>query len=73
MSSNANRAGDTFWQKLIMPEEIRRMYPSAPRWDGGFRWFLARNVVDLQHYRSSTEKERIRAVLLGVRGVRLSP
>jgi hypothetical protein len=57
-----------FWQKLVMPEEKRRMCPAAPSWAGGFRWFQSHNVVDLQCYRSPVEKERIRAVLLGTNG-----
>ena len=56
---------DTLWQRLVMPEEDRRTYPAAPQWVGGFRWFRSTNVVDLQHYRSPAEKERIRVVLLG--------
>jgi hypothetical protein len=63
MSSAPNQANST-WQKLVMPEEDRRRYPSAPSWDGGFRWFRSPNIVDLQQYRSATEKERIRIVLL---------
>jgi hypothetical protein len=55
----------TLWQKFIMPEETRRLYPSAPPYDGGYRWFRSRNIVDLQDYRSPTDKERIRRVLLG--------
>jgi len=47
-----------------MPEEDRRTHPTAPSWDGGFRWFRSANIVDLQQYRSPAEKERIRAVLL---------
>jgi hypothetical protein len=49
-----------------MSEEMRRLYPSAPRWCGGYRWFQSRNVVDLQDYRSPADKERIRRMLLGV-------
>jgi len=52
------------WQRLVMPEEDKRTHPTAPPWDGGFRWFRSANIVDLQQYRSPAEKERIRAVLL---------
>ena len=52
------------WQQLTLPEEERRHYPTASSWTGGPRWFSSANVVDLQHYRSPAEKERIRAVLL---------
>jgi hypothetical protein len=65
MSSNTTRIPDTLWHKLVMSEETRRLYPSAPAWTGGFRWFESRNVVDLQNYRSPAEKERIRTVVLG--------
>lgn len=65
MSSRPKQSSKPFWQKLVMPEEDRRLYPSAPSWEGGYRWFRSANVVDLQHYRSPAEKERIRAVLLG--------
>jgi hypothetical protein len=58
---------DPLWHRLVMPEETRRTYPSAPAWDGGYRWFRSRNVVDLQSYRSPFEKERIRRVLLAKR------
>jgi hypothetical protein len=47
-----------------MAEEDRRLYPRASPWDGGYRWFRSSNVVDLQQYRSPTEKKRIRTVLL---------
>jgi hypothetical protein len=53
-----------------MSEEDKRLYPQAPSWDGGYRWFRGHNVVDLQQYRSPTEKERIRAVLLHMGGGR---
>jgi hypothetical protein len=50
-----------------MPEEDRRLYPAARAWDGRYRWFRSRNIIDLQHYRSPAEKERIRVVCLGHR------
>jgi hypothetical protein len=49
-----------------MSVEDRLLYPLAPAWDGGFRWFRSANVVDLQRYRSSAEKERIRTALLHI-------
>jgi hypothetical protein len=58
-------ANTTLWQKLIMPEETRCLYPSAPPWDGGYRWFQSPNIIDLQDYRSAIERKRIRLVLLG--------
>jgi hypothetical protein len=62
--SEPKSSSNTFWQKLVLPEEDKRAYPSAPPWDGGYRWFRSTNIIDLQHYRSDTDKERIRAVLL---------
>jgi hypothetical protein len=66
MSPNSKQ-GSTFWQKLVLPEEDRRWCRSAQPWDGGYRWFRSANVVDLQHYRSPAEKERICVVLLNMR------
>jgi hypothetical protein len=67
MSPKAKPNSNTFWQKLVMPEEDRRLYPLAPAWNGvGYRWFRSPNVVDLQHYRDQVEKERIRALLWNV-------
>jgi hypothetical protein len=67
MSPAPSNSLNTFWQRLVMSEEDRRLYPAAPSWDGGYRWFRSRNVVDLQQYRSPAEKERIRVVLLNGR------
>jgi hypothetical protein len=53
------------WQRLTLSEEERRGHPQAAPWSGGHRWFASANVVDLQHYRSPADKERIRRVLLG--------
>jgi hypothetical protein len=61
---------NSLWQKLVMPEEDRRAYPTVPAWDGGYRWFRSANIVDLQHYRSPADKDRIRQVLLNA-GLRI--
>jgi hypothetical protein len=66
MNAEPKLGPHTIWQKLVMSEEDRRLYPSAPVWDGHYRWFRSPNVIDLQHYRSPAEKKRIRAVLLCV-------
>lgn len=50
---------ETFWQKMILPEEDRRNRPVPPLWNGSYRWFRSPNIVDLWHYRSSEEKRRI--------------
>ena len=71
MSSAAPKPDDLYRQ-LTMPEEDRRAHPTAPQWAGGYRWFRSANVVDLQQYRSPTEKERICAVLLCQRLIRPS-
>jgi hypothetical protein len=55
----------SIWERLVLPEEDKRHLPGVPPWDGGYRWFKSSNVIDLQHYRSPAEKERIRANLLG--------
>jgi hypothetical protein len=59
MSSNPTKSADTFWHKLVMSEETRRLYPSAPLWNGGYRWFQSKNVIDLQNYRNPIDKARI--------------
>jgi hypothetical protein len=41
---------ERFWQRLILPEEDRRLYTSAP-WKGGYRWFRSPNIVPLEKYR----------------------
>jgi hypothetical protein len=58
---------EAFFRKFVMSEETRLLYPSPPRWSGGYRWFQSNNVVDLQDYRSPIDKERVRRVLLGGR------
>jgi hypothetical protein len=66
MSSELPADDEALWRKLLMPEEARRGHPLALPWSGGYRWFQSDNVVDLQDYRSSIEKERICRVLLGI-------
>jgi hypothetical protein len=67
MSAQPKQGSNSFWQKLVLPEEDRLAYPSAPAWDGGYRWFRSPNIVDLQSYRSPAEKDRIRTRLLNTR------
>jgi hypothetical protein len=50
-------------QRLTFAEEDRPRFTTAP-WGGEYRWFRSVNVVDLQHYRSPAEKQRICANLL---------
>jgi hypothetical protein len=48
---NQNPASDDdFRRRLTFAEEDRRRLTTAP-WTGGFRWFRAPNVVDLESYR----------------------
>jgi hypothetical protein len=61
-----NQPQRAFYRRFLMPEESRLLYPHAPAWSGGFRWFKSENVIDLQQYRTAFEKERICRVLLRV-------
>jgi hypothetical protein len=54
---------ERFLRSVTFPEEDRQQYWAKP-YDGGYRWFRSRNVVDLQNYRSPAEKARIRDVLV---------
>jgi hypothetical protein len=40
---------DTFWRKLILPQE-ERMRLGIP-WRGGYRWFKSDNIVCLEQWR----------------------
>jgi hypothetical protein len=55
--------GDNFNRRRILPEEIRRNRVPPPVFDGSFRWFTSPNIVDMWHYRSPTEKQRIIAFI----------
>jgi hypothetical protein len=66
MSSELPADDEALWRKLFLSEEARRTYPLAMPWRGGYRWFQSDNVIDLQDYRSSIEKERICRVLLRI-------
>ncbi len=42
---------ETFWQKMILPEEDRRTSLAGTRWTGiGYRWFRSENIICLEHY-----------------------
>jgi hypothetical protein len=70
MQTNENASDeddDAFLRRLIVPEEDRqRLFPKT-RWTGGYRWFRSHNVVCLERYRSSAERTRVCANLLGGR------
>jgi hypothetical protein len=53
------RGAETLWRQMILPEEDRRCQPNPPQWNGSFRWFRSANVIDLWHYRSAADKQRI--------------
>ena len=42
---------DTFWQRLILPEEDRRHLFPDMTWTGSYRWFRSENVVCIEHFR----------------------
>ena len=41
---------ESFLRKLIIPEEDRRLFTTAP-WHGGFRWFRSPNVTPIEYWR----------------------
>ena len=41
---------ETFYRKLILPEEDRDRL-NKPPWSSGYRWFRSANVICLEHYR----------------------
>ena len=50
-------------QRFVFPEEERARWTTA-KWDGSYRWFMSRNVIPLERYRSAAEWSRICAALL---------
>jgi hypothetical protein len=40
---------DTFWQKLVLPQE-ERMRLGIP-WRGGYRWFRSPNIIPIEQWR----------------------
>jgi hypothetical protein len=56
-----DQKGEAIWRKLILPEEDRN---PARLWLGSFRWFRSPNVIRLEDYRSQSEMNRVREVLL---------
>jgi hypothetical protein len=42
---------EAFWQKMVLPEEDRRVSLANTAWKGvGYRWFKSENIVCLEHY-----------------------
>jgi hypothetical protein len=48
-----NAKDEAFLQQVVIPEEDRRLFTTAPR-SGGFRWFRSPNVVPIEHWRRQT-------------------
>jgi hypothetical protein len=48
-SRRRDEDADTFWRKLVLPQE-ERMRLGIP-WYGGYRWFKSPNVVPIEKYR----------------------
>jgi hypothetical protein len=40
---------DTFWRKLVLPQE-ERMRLGIP-WRGGYRWFRSPNIIPIEQWR----------------------
>ena len=54
MEKRYSKKDETFWQKMILPEEDRL---ADTEWKGvGYRWFKSENVVCLEHYREAETK-----------------
>jgi hypothetical protein len=48
MERRFSEKDETFWQKMVLPEEDRL---ADTEWRGvGYRWFKSENVVCLEHY-----------------------
>jgi hypothetical protein len=42
---------ETFWKRVVAPEEDRALFTTA-KWEGaGYRWFKSSNIICLEHYR----------------------
>ncbi|MGA8699738.1 MAG: hypothetical protein WB689_39105 [Xanthobacteraceae bacterium] len=54
MEKRYSKKDETFWQKMILPEEDRL---ADTEWKGvGYRWFKSENIVCLEHYREAETK-----------------
>jgi hypothetical protein len=42
---------ETFWRKLILPEEEKLRLDPGHRWQGGFRWFRSPNIIPIERWR----------------------
>jgi hypothetical protein len=50
MERRYSEKDETFWRRMVLPEEDRSSLTDA-EWKGGYRWFRSENVVCLEHYR----------------------
>ena len=57
--AHQDQSTETFWRRMILPEEERRRQLCPPSWNGSYRWFRSPNITDLWNYRSAAEKQRI--------------
>ena len=49
MERRYSKKDETFWQKMVLPEEDRL---ADTEWKGvGYRWFRSENVRCVEHYR----------------------
>jgi hypothetical protein len=48
-ASNYGEEDEVFFRAIVVPEEDRRLFTSAP-WRGQFRWFRTPNVIPLEKY-----------------------
>jgi hypothetical protein len=47
MKRRYSEKDETFWQKMVLPEDDRL----TSEWRGiGYRWFRSENIVCLEHY-----------------------
>jgi hypothetical protein len=48
---------ETFWQRLVLPEEERQcLFPETAR-RGGYRWFRSPNVVPIEQWRRRKQEQ----------------
>jgi hypothetical protein len=50
-------ADEAVLRQLVLPEEDRCQYTSAP-WRGGFRWFRSPNVIPIERWRQLRLKQQ---------------
>jgi hypothetical protein len=48
---------ETFWQRLVLPEEDRRRLFPGTVWRSGYRWFRSPNVVPIEQWRRRKQEQ----------------